>query len=63
MQLAGKATRVFIQAISLNPNNAVYYSNRAAAYSSMGEYEKAVEDAEEALITDPMFSKAYHRLG
>ena len=37
--------------------------NRAAAYSSVGDHQKAVEDAEQALEVDGSFVKAYSRLG
>ena len=50
-------------AIALDPTNAVYYSNRAAAYSSKSEHQNAVNDAEKALEVDPSFVRAYHRLG
>ncbi|KII93702.1 hypothetical protein PLICRDRAFT_401962 [Plicaturopsis crispa FD-325 SS-3] len=45
------------------PTNPVYYSNRAAAFSSKGDHLSAVGDAEKAIEVDPSFSKAYHRLG
>jgi tetratricopeptide (TPR) repeat protein len=51
------------KAISLDPTNPVYYSNRAAAYSSKGDHLAAVGDAEQAISVDPKFVKAYHRLG
>lgn len=50
-------------AVALDPTNAVYYSNRAAAYSSTGDHANAVADAEKALECDPKFFKAYSRLG
>ena len=57
------AIKSYTQAIALDPTNAVYYSNRAAAYSSKGEHSSAVLDAEKAIEADPSFVKAYHRLG
>lgn len=53
----------YTEAISLDSTNAVYLSNRAAAYSSASEHEKAVTDAKAALELDPKFAKAYSRLG
>lgn len=53
----------YTQAIALDGTNAVYYSNRAAAYSSKGDYLSAVGDAENAIKVDSSFVKAYHRLG
>lgn len=53
----------YTQAIGLDSTNPVYYSNRAAAYSSKGDHLSAVGDAEQAIYVDPKFVKAYHRLG
>ncbi|KAJ3994958.1 putative stress-induced protein STI1 [Lentinula boryana] len=58
-----EAIEAYSQAISLNSGNPIYYSNRAAAYSSKGDHLSAVGDAELALAADPKFVKAYHRLG
>ncbi|KAI1797553.1 putative stress-induced protein STI1 [Ganoderma leucocontextum] len=58
-----EAIKSYTQAIALDPTNAVYYSNRAAAYSSKNEHSSAVLDAEKAIETDSSFVKAYHRLG
>ena len=57
------AIKSYTEAIKLDPTNAVYYSNRAAAYSSKNEHSSAVLDAEKAIEVDPSFVKAYHRLG
>jgi small glutamine-rich tetratricopeptide repeat-containing protein alpha len=51
------------KAVALDPNNPVYYSNRAAAYSSKGDHLAAIGDAEQAIAVDLTFVKAYHRLG
>jgi len=51
------------KAVALDNNNPVYYSNRAAAYSSKGDHLSAIGDAEQAITVDPNFVKAYHRLG
>uniref|UniRef100_A0A8D0L4V8 Small glutamine-rich tetratricopeptide repeat-containing protein alpha n=1 Tax=Sphenodon punctatus TaxID=8508 RepID=A0A8D0L4V8_SPHPU len=51
------------KAIELNPSNAVYYCNRAAAYSKLGNYAGAVRDCEKAISIDPSYSKAYGRMG
>jgi len=57
------AIESYNQAVALDPTNPVYYSNRAAAYSSKGDHLSAVGDAEKAISVDPNFIKAYHRLG
>ncbi|XP_016324053.1 small glutamine-rich tetratricopeptide repeat-containing protein alpha isoform X1 [Sinocyclocheilus anshuiensis] len=53
----------YSKAIQLNPQNAVYYCNRAAAYSKLGNYAGAVQDCEQAIGIDPNYSKAYGRMG
>jgi small glutamine-rich tetratricopeptide repeat-containing protein alpha len=58
-----KAIENYNKAIELIPDNAIYYSNRAAAYSHMGSYEKAVEDCKTSIRLNPNYSKAYGRLG
>lgn len=58
-----EAIESYDKAIALDPLNPVYYSNRAAAYSSKGDHISAVGDAEQAISVDPKFVKAYHRLG
>lgn len=58
-----EAVEKYTAAIGVSPTNAVYYSNRAAAYSSLKNYEEAVKDAEKAISVDPAYSKGYSRLG
>ncbi|SCU81838.1 LAMI_0B07888g1_1 [Lachancea mirantina] len=53
----------YTEAIKVLPSNAVYYSNRAAAHSSMKNYDAAVKDAQSAISVDPAYSKGYSRLG
>ncbi|XP_059385224.1 small glutamine-rich tetratricopeptide repeat-containing protein alpha-like isoform X2 [Carassius carassius] len=57
------AVEFYSKAIQLNPQNAVYYCNRAAAYSKLGNYAGAVQDCERAIGIDPNYSKAYGRMG
>uniref|UniRef100_A0A3B5LGE1 Small glutamine-rich tetratricopeptide repeat-containing protein alpha n=1 Tax=Xiphophorus couchianus TaxID=32473 RepID=A0A3B5LGE1_9TELE len=57
------AVEFYSKAIALNPQNAVYYCNRAAAYSKLGNYAGAVQDCERAIRIDPNYSKAYGRMG
>jgi len=57
------AIEAYTQALELDPTNPVYYSNRAAAYSSKGDHLLAIGDAERAIEVDPSYVKAYHRLG
>ncbi|KIY65891.1 TPR-like protein [Cylindrobasidium torrendii FP15055 ss-10] len=57
------AIAAYTEAIALDPKSPIYYSNRAAAYSSKGDHISAVGDAEEAIKIDPAYVKSYHRLG
>lgn len=59
----GAALDAYTKAIELNPASPVYYSNRAAAFSQIGQHEEAIADAKKASEIDPKFSKAYSRLG
>ncbi|XP_061099416.1 small glutamine-rich tetratricopeptide repeat-containing protein alpha-like isoform X1 [Conger conger] len=59
----GAAVGFYSRAIKINPENAVYFCNRAAAYSKMGNYAGAVTDCERAIVIDPTYSKAYGRMG
>ncbi|TPX33321.1 hypothetical protein SmJEL517_g03773 [Synchytrium microbalum] len=58
-----EAISSYTAAIGLDSSNAVYYANRAAAYSQNNEHEKAVEDSKRAIQIDPEYSKAYSRMG
>ncbi|XP_028428590.1 small glutamine-rich tetratricopeptide repeat-containing protein alpha [Perca flavescens] len=57
------AVEFYSKAIAINHQNAVYYCNRAAAYSKLGNYAGAVQDCEQAICIDPNYSKAYGRMG
>ncbi|XP_043837951.1 small glutamine-rich tetratricopeptide repeat-containing protein alpha-like [Dromiciops gliroides] len=57
------AVSFYGKAIELNPANAVYFCNRAAAYSKLGNFAGAVEDCERAISIDSNYSKAYGRMG
>ncbi|KAJ8270130.1 hypothetical protein GJAV_G00110690 [Gymnothorax javanicus] len=59
----GTAAALYTKALKLNPENAVYFCNRAAAFSKMGNYAGAVTDCERAIVIDPNYSKAYGRMG
>ncbi|KAJ3333440.1 hypothetical protein HDU76_008062 [Blyttiomyces sp. JEL0837] len=58
-----EAIEKYTDAIALDPENAVYYANRAAAFSQDGDHASAVEDAKKAVEVDPDYSKAYSRMG
>mmetsp|Transcript_16199 Transcript_16199/g.14538 ORF Transcript_16199/g.14538 Transcript_16199/m.14538 type:complete len:503 (-) Transcript_16199:135-1643(-) len=58
-----QAVEKYTQAIKRNPNNAVYFSNRAAAYTYLKQYNQAVQDSQSASKLDPDYVKAYVREG
>lgn len=58
-----KAIDLYTQALSLHPGNAIFLSNRAAAYSAAKDHESAQADAEAAVTIDPKYTKAWSRLG
>lgn len=58
-----EAVTEYSNAIKLNSNNAVYFCNRAAAYSKLDQHSAAIEDCKTAIALDPSYGKAYGRLG
>ena len=44
-------------------SNIYFLSFRAAAYSKLGKHKNAIEDCQRALTIDPLYSKAYGRMG
>jgi small glutamine-rich tetratricopeptide repeat-containing protein alpha len=52
-----------IEISSDGPNSHIYYSNRAAAYCLVNDYELAAEDCESSIALKSDFAKAYSRLG
>jgi small glutamine-rich tetratricopeptide repeat-containing protein alpha len=57
------AIKQYTAAIAIDPQNAIYLSNRAAAYSASNQQDKAVADAQAAVDIDPKYTKAWSRLG
>jgi len=58
-----KAVESYSKAIELNPENPIYYSNRAAAYSHLGKHDEAIRDCQKSISLKPDYGKAYGRLG
>lgn len=58
-----EAIENYSNAITLDPTNAVYYCNRAAAHSKLNNHLAAIQDCKNAIKLDPTYSKAYGRLG
>ena len=53
----------YSEAISKDPKNAVYFSNRAMAFLKRGQYTLAEADCDQALEIDPVMVKALLRRG
>ncbi|GKC05295.1 small glutamine-rich tetratricopeptide repeat-containing protein [Tanacetum coccineum] len=57
------AIELYTVAIALRDDNAVYYCNRAAAYTQTSQHAEAIIDCQKSISIDPNYSKAYSRLG
>ncbi|KAA8645600.1 hypothetical protein EYZ11_001812 [Aspergillus tanneri] len=57
------AIEKFTQAIEIEPQNHILYSNRSAVYSAQAEYQKALDDANKATEIKPDWSKGWSRKG
>ncbi len=51
----------FLQAIELNPNNAVFYANRSISYLRTECFGYALTDAAKAIEVDKNYLKGYYR--
>lgn len=57
------AVDAYTEAIGHDANDKVFYSNRSAAYASMKNFEKALEDGKKCVEVEPSFAKGYGRAG
>jgi len=57
------AVKAYSEAIKRNPNDAKIFSNRAAAYSKLMEFNMALKDCDKCIELDPDFIKGYIRKG
>ncbi|KAF7302648.1 TPR-like protein [Mycena chlorophos] len=51
----------YCEAIAEDPNNAVFYFNRAAASLALKKYINALDDAQKATTLNPSYTKAWAR--
>jgi len=57
-----EAIEKYTEAINCQ-ESAIFYCNRAAAYTSLSNFEEALQDCKKAISFDPDYSKAYSRMG
>lgn len=55
------AVDLYTQAIQLDPDNHLLYTNRSAALIGLKKFERAIDDADFAMSLSPTFTKAYYR--
>ncbi|KAH8174543.1 tetratricopeptide repeat domain-containing protein [Sarocladium implicatum] len=58
-----EAIDAFTQAIAIQPDNHILYSNRSAAYASKKEWDSALKDAEKTTEIKPDWAKGWGRKG
>ena len=58
-----KSIDLYTQAITIDPDNHILYSNRSASYMKLNSISKSLHDAEKCLELNPNFVKGYNRLG
>jgi stress-induced-phosphoprotein 1 len=58
-----ESVAAYTEAISRNPDDYTLYSNRAAAYTNLMQYDLGLKDCDECLSRKPDFVKAYTRKG
>jgi stress-induced-phosphoprotein 1 len=57
-----EAIKHYTNAIKIDPNNHLFFSNRSASYASKKQYDEAIADAKQCIKLDPSFIKGYYRL-
>lgn len=56
------AIECYTEAIELNPNNHVFFGNRALAFIFKNKWQEALEDANSAIKIDPSYAKGWLQL-
>lgn len=56
-------SELFSKAIEIEPSNHVLYSNRSGAYTSLKNFDKALEDANKVVEIKPDWVKGWGRKG
>jgi len=58
-----RAIEHYTYATEMDPNNAVFYTNRSNCYFVMGDYEKSLRDASKSISKNPKWEKGFYRKG
>ncbi|KAL2906059.1 TPR repeat-containing thioredoxin TTL1 [Bienertia sinuspersici] len=58
-----EALALYERAIDLDPTKASYRSNKSAALTALGRLLEAVFECKEAIVMEPHYHRAHHRLG
>uniref|UniRef100_A0A6B2LPP8 Uncharacterized protein n=1 Tax=Arcella intermedia TaxID=1963864 RepID=A0A6B2LPP8_9EUKA len=58
-----EALELFSEGIALDSSNFLLWSNRSATYLKLGEFGKALKDANTVISLNPQFAKGYIRKG
>ncbi|KAF7856977.1 hypothetical protein EAF04_009737 [Stromatinia cepivora] len=58
-----EAVAKFTEAIAIEPENHILYSNRSAAYASKRDFENSLKDAEKCTSIKPDWAKGWGRVG
>ena len=58
-----KALSSYNEAIKLNPNNYLAYSNRSVVYNDRKQYEKSIEDCNKSIKLNSKYSLSYYNRG
>ncbi|XP_071094218.1 tetratricopeptide repeat protein 28-like [Haliotis cracherodii] len=58
-----RAIQLYSEAIQLDSNNHILYTNRSAAFLKVNQYQRSLEDAQKARSLNSKWSKAYLREG
>ncbi len=57
------ALQFFNQALTLDPNNHKYLTNRSLCYATLGQWVNSAKDARTAISHSAKYEKAHYRLG
>ena len=56
-----EALELYTKAIEIDPNNHIFFANRANAYLETSNFDSCIEDCQSAIKLNENFGKAYYR--